>query len=110
MGFAESWNNTRSTLIYWELLQQLERGALLRCRPEVDRRPIDLAGEVEQNADLVLQRCNQFRLGENHGFWGLMRSDAVTAMFGQFAITRFSADTSAVVLLPSRVYTSCSIG
>ena len=76
--------------------------------------------EIESEIRRLLQCSSQFAacrareetrgFGENYGSWELMRSDAVTAMFGQFAITRFSADTRAVVLLPSRVYKSCSIG
>jgi hypothetical protein len=34
----------------------------------VEHRAVDLAGEVKKDADLLLQRCDQFGCGQDHGF------------------------------------------
>ena len=51
-----------------QVLQQLDRAALLRRRAVVELRAVDLAREVKQDADFVLQRGNEFGLGQDHGF------------------------------------------
>src|SRR6185503_7285438 len=54
-----------------EVFEQLENAPLFRARAVVDLRAIDLAGEVEQDADFVLQRSDELGLGHHH--WGLTR-------------------------------------
>ncbi len=49
-----------------EIPYQFERAALLRRRTVVKRRAVDFSSEVEQNPDFVLQRGNQFILGQYH--------------------------------------------
>ena len=49
-----------------QVAQQLDRAALLRRRPVVERSGIDLGGEMEQEANFLLQQRYQFGLRQHH--------------------------------------------
>ena len=49
-----------------EVLEQLERRALLRRGAVIERGPVHLAGQMQQDADLVLQGGDELGLGQDH--------------------------------------------
>ena len=51
-----------------QVLHQLNRAALLGCRAIVELGAVDLACQVQQDADFVLQRRNQLGLAQDHDF------------------------------------------
>ena len=57
-----------------QVSQQLERAALLRRRPVVELRDVELPGEMEQNPNFFLQCGDELWLGQNHSFLHVLKS------------------------------------